>query len=85
MSETINPFHQHPHCDHQVTECRVTRKHWIDSLVDWTPVYDGAGVMLNSDPNRFINEMTCITCGRVWQVITERGESRTVDKTPTPA
>ena len=84
MSETINPTHRHPHCEHQALECRVTRKHWIANLVAWTPVYDGAGSMLNSDPNRFINEMSCATCGRVWQVITELGVSHTVDKATTP-
>jgi hypothetical protein len=79
MSETINPQQRHPSCNRPASQCRVTRKHWIDTMLDWTPVYDGDGVMINVDPNRSINEMFCDTCGHRWQVITEHGVSRTMD------
>jgi hypothetical protein len=79
MSETIDPQHRHPSCTRQEADCRVTRKHWIDTLIHWTPVYDGTGAMINTDPNRSINEMSCATCGRRWQVTTEHGVSRTTD------
>jgi hypothetical protein len=80
MSETTNANQRHPSCNRPPAQCRVTRKHWIATQIDWTPLYDGEGVMINIDPNRFINEMSCATCAHVWQVITEHGVSRTVDK-----
>lgn len=80
MSETIDANIRHPNCEHTESDCRIVHKHWVDNPIEWAPIYDGAGAMINQDPNKHVHELSCATCSRSWQVITEHGESRTVDK-----
>lgn len=76
-----SPSQRHPDCTADPATCRVSRKHWVQNLIAWEPVYDGNGMMMNSDPNTFISEMSCTTCLRVWQVET-LGSTSTVRDMP---
>jgi hypothetical protein len=75
---------QHPACTLDAGECRIAMRHWIDTMIAWEPIYDGNGVMTNSDPNTAVHEYSCATCSRVWQIRTTGGE-QTLRDVPPPA
>jgi hypothetical protein len=58
---------QHPDCTLPATDCRITTAVSATTLA-WTPVYDGSGTAINTDPNVDITTYTCATCARVWQI-----------------
>lgn len=66
---------QHPECPYDAEFCRVTRRHYVQQPVQaWTPVYDGNGVQINSDPNTFVDEYACDTCSGSWAQMRTAGQ-----------
>lgn len=66
----------HPDCPHadDPSHCRLSTRHWVQQpAIEWEPVYDGRGMLTNSDPNTFIHEFTCATCERTWRTETTEG------------
>ncbi len=51
-------------CDKDV--CAIVFGAGRTTLVEWEPVYDKEGVLLNSDPNTYSYTKECKTCGRTW-------------------
>lgn len=49
------------------------------TLMTWTPMYDGAGRMLNHDPNTITRHFECRTCGRQWATIRRGAEVKVQD------
>jgi hypothetical protein len=57
----------HPDCAGDPADCRVrTLGTKMTTAIDWTPVYDGHGVMTNNDPNTYATEKICDTCSAEW-------------------
>lgn len=55
--------------------CRVTRSVKVqEPLIVWEPIYDGHGMMTNSDPNTHISTFTCATCTQSWEVAWTSGQ-----------
>lgn len=80
MSDTAlaTPRMCHPDCAREPHECRITQRSEIVSFVAWTPVYDGNGLMVNGDPNRFQVVRDCETCGEHWVVETSAEGQRVI-------
>lgn len=65
------------------TLCRVTRTAAVKQpVIDWQPVYDGTGMMTNSDPNTHVSTYSCATCGMDWEVSSVAGEPPSLRKLP---
>lgn len=50
--------------------------------IQWTPVYDGHGMMTNSDPNTYETNKSCDVCGMVWVERNTDGQVEFDTKTP---
>jgi hypothetical protein len=65
-----------PDCPNQpdYSLCRVTRAATVkEPIMEWEPIYDGTGMMTNSDPNTHISTFTCATCTQSWEVSQSSG------------
>lgn len=43
-------------------------------MLGWMPQYDGFGNLLNQDPNKHTQNVSCSTCGRSFVVETQYGK-----------
>jgi hypothetical protein len=59
--------------DCQSDACRIEFGAGTSTLVGWTPIYDKSGNRVNEDPNAFVQEVSCQTCGKKWSVSTVLG------------
>jgi hypothetical protein len=78
---------RHPDCPYGPEVCRVYRaSHSVATLIAWTPIFDGNGMQLNSDPNTFVDQYACEMCDGAWTE-TRTGESveQHISKAPTKA
>jgi hypothetical protein len=65
------------------TQCRVTRTASVQQpVIVWEPIYDGTGMMTNSDPNTHISTYTCATCSQSWEVSMVAGNAPVMRKLP---
>jgi hypothetical protein len=72
----------HPNCPNEPEACRITQVAYVQApAMAWTPTYDGAGNLTNSDPNTFVVEFTCVTCGKTWQNTSLGGDTTFRDTT----
>lgn len=56
--------------------CRITQQSVVQQpVMNWNPIYDGNGAMMNSDPNTFVNTFQCETCNMAWEMTTVAGQS----------
>lgn len=72
-----------PDCPTQpdYTQCRVTRTVAVQQpVIEWEPVYDGTGMMTNSDPNTHVSVYTCATCSQSWEIAMVAGQPPAVRK-----
>ena len=66
-----------PDCPNQpdYSLCRITRGARIAlPVIEWEPIYDGAGTLTNSDPNTHIQTYQCTTCTQGWEMEQISGE-----------
>ena len=72
----------HPECPSDPADCRIRMVGArMATAMDWTPVYDGNGVMLNSDPNTYTNDFACDACGGEWTEERTGGDTVVTTKT----
>ena len=65
------------------TQCRITFTTSVQQpLIAWTPVYNGVGMMTNSDPNTHIRTYTCTTCNSTWEVASTAGSDQVARMVP---
>lgn len=58
---------QHPDCEYQSTECRITVSNVSATAIDYKPVFDGDGHRVDGgDPNIIVTKSRCATCRRHW-------------------
>jgi len=75
-----DPNPECPNADDQ-TKCRITYTAAIkEPIQEWTPIYDGTGTVVNSDPNIHVQRAYCVTCKIQWDTIVEQ-EKRSVEIT----
>ena len=63
---------RHPSCP-SPSECRIRSEGATTTLMAWTPVFDGDGNPLNSDPNTRDESYSCLTCRISWIRRTKSG------------
>ena len=61
-----------PECKNK-DACRLHDYGWSTTCMGWTPVYDGHGNRVNSDPNTSHGTTSCSACGGLWSVTTKAG------------
>ena len=77
---------QHPDCHHDPSECVISAVSSVKQpLIEWAPIYNGAGEMTNSDPNTFIQTSTCTMCNMTWETSTTGGTTTIGERTPVSA
>jgi len=64
----------HPNCSRDPAECRIRVLNSVVTAIEWAPVYDGHGVMMNRDPNTATTEKICDTCNAHWNEVHSGGE-----------
>jgi hypothetical protein len=63
-------------CLRDASDCRISTTSTVKQpAIDWSPVFDGKGGMVNSDPNTFIVTYTCATCMTSWSTETTGGNA----------
>jgi hypothetical protein len=78
MSENDLGKHQQV-CD-RPDACRITEGYRTTTCIGWTPVYDGHGNQLNTDPNITRWSEHCSTCGRTWDMTRTHGATASVER-----
>ena len=74
---------KHPDCLHDDTECTISTVSGVKQpLIEWSPIYNGAGEMVNRDPNTFITTSTCTMCNMRWETSTTEGVTTVGERTP---
>lgn len=77
---------QHPDCERDPSECRITYgSALMGEPIEWTPVYDGNGTLVNSDPNVMVRTASCSVCGQTWTITTDEDGSTVGARTPAPS
>lgn len=77
---------RHPECPYGPEVCRVYLVSHTATQIAWTPVFDGNGTMLNSDPNTFVDQYACEMCDGAWsQTRTGDEVAQHVSKAPAKA
>jgi hypothetical protein len=77
-----------PDCPHapDYSQCRVTRSaSVVQPVIAWEPIYDGTGMMTNSDPNTHVSTFACDTCAQSWEVSAIAGQAAAFKKLPNRA
>lgn len=68
---------RHPDCGFEPTQCRITPRQSMHSPITvWRQEFDGNGRPVGSDPNTYLTDYTCATCGGEWRVARTGNESK---------
>jgi len=60
-----------PQCPANPEDCRITYFSAIaEPIKEWTPIYDGNGALVNSDPNTQVHRAYCEICDMAWDTLT---------------
>ena len=63
--------------------CRVTRVATVQQpMIAWEPIYNGSGMMINSDPNTHISTFSCSVCDMNWETSQVAGQQMVFHKLP---
>jgi hypothetical protein len=55
--------------------CRISMATALqEPMVNWIPVYDGAGKLTNPNPNVHVTTYTCSVCSMTWQTTMTPGQ-----------
>jgi len=82
MSDMGNPPpapNANPDCPNQpdYSQCRVSRSASVqEPIIVWEPIYDGTGMMTNSDPNTHVSTYTCSVCTQSWEIAQVAGQQQ---------
>lgn len=73
-------------CSLDPSECRISSSSAIKQpAIEWSPIFDGTGAMVNSDPNTIVVTYTCTACLMTWSTETTGGVTISVTPLPTSA
>jgi len=72
----------HPDCANPPEDCRISVVNSAATAQSWTPIYDGNGMLVNSDPNMLVTELHCTTCERTWYETNQGGIIERSDTRP---
>ncbi len=68
------------------SDCNITERSGVSTLVAWTPTYDKLGNRTDrGDPNSYTSELRCSKCGQQWSVVTRFGETTITAQHPWPS
>ena len=71
-----------PNQDHREL-CRITVVTTArEPVIDWVIVYNGNGMVVNSDPNSYVSNYSCSVCGIDWIEDMPAGGEHTVTVLP---